>query len=205
MTVQHRESGTAHRDEASRVYQRILGTSAARGRYVELRSGRRVHIVEVGDGPPVVFLHGSSTSSLSFLTMDARGADGRRSLLERLDGVRAIAIDRPGLGLSEPMHVPRVRFRDTAVGYVDNVLDELGLPTCALAGNSMGGTWALWYALAHPERVRRLVLLGAAPLLPGTRLPVAPRLMSAPSRRRTVGARGEARREDGRSAAVRNG
>jgi pimeloyl-ACP methyl ester carboxylesterase len=32
----------------------------------------------------------------------------------------------------------------------------------------MGGTWALWYALARPERVRRLVLLGAAPLLPGT-------------------------------------
>ncbi len=180
MTVQHREPGSAHRNQANRVYQRILGTSAARGRYIALGSGRRTHVVEVGDGPPVVFLHGSSTSSLSFLTRDVRGADGERCLLERLDGMQAIAVDRPGFGLSDPMPVPRERFRDGAVGFVDEILDKLGLETCALAGSSMGGTWALWYALAHPTRVRRLVLLGAAPLLPGTRLPVAPRLMSAP-------------------------
>ena len=180
MTVQHREPGSAHRDQANRVYQRILGTSAARGRHIALGSGRRTHVVEVGDGPPVVFLHGTSTSSLSFLTRDVRGADGERCLLERLDGMRAIAVDRPGFGLSDPVPVPRERFRDGAVGFVDEILDKLGLETCALAGSSMGGTWALWYALANPARVRRLVLLGAAPLLPGTRPPVAPRLMSAP-------------------------
>jgi pimeloyl-ACP methyl ester carboxylesterase len=126
-------------------------------------------VIEAGDGPPVVFLHGSGTSSLSLLP-----------LLERLEGVRAIAVDRPGFGQSEPDRVPRLRFRDAAVKFVDEVLDELGLETSALAGNSMGGTWALWYALARPERVRRLVLLGSAPLLPRTRAPLPLRVSAAP-------------------------
>ena len=140
-----------------------------RGRHIEVRSGRRVRVIEAGEGPPVVFLHGSSTSSLSLLPV-----------LERIEGVRAIAVDRPGFGLSEPARVPRERFRDAAVEFLDQVLDELGLQPSAFAGNSMGGTWAVWYALARPERVRRLVLLGSAPLLPGTRPPVALRVTAAP-------------------------
>jgi pimeloyl-ACP methyl ester carboxylesterase len=71
-----------------------------------------------------------------------------------------------------------VRFRDAAVEFLDEALDELELDTLALAGNSMGGTWALWYALARPDRVRQLVLLGAAPLLPGTRVPPPLRVMA---------------------------
>jgi pimeloyl-ACP methyl ester carboxylesterase len=95
-------------------------------------------------------------------------------------GRAAIAVDRPGFGLSEPVRVPRERFRDAAVEFLDEVLDKLGLQTSALAGNSMGGTWAIWYALARPERVHRLVLLGSAPLLPGTRPPVPLRVTAAP-------------------------
>jgi len=94
--------------------------------------------------------------------------------------VRAIAVDRPGLGLSQPLHVPHERFRDAAIEFLDEVVDELAMETSALAGNSMGGTRALWYALARPERVRRLVLLGSAPLLPGTRPPAPLRVMAAP-------------------------
>jgi pimeloyl-ACP methyl ester carboxylesterase len=140
-----------------------------RGRYIEVRSGRRVHVIEAGEGPPVVLLHGSSTSSLSLLPV-----------FERLEGVRAIAVDRPGFGLSEPVRVPRECFRDAAVEFVDEILDALALKTGALAGNSMGGTWGLWYALARPTRVQRLVLLGSAPLLPGTHPPVPLRVTAAP-------------------------
>jgi pimeloyl-ACP methyl ester carboxylesterase len=147
----------------------MLGASPARGRHIEVRSGQRVHVIEAGEGPPVLLLHGSSTSSLSFLP-----------LLDRLEDARAIAVDRPGFGLSEPAHVPRERFRDAAIEFVDEVLDALELETSPLAGNSMGGTWAIWYALARPERVSRLILLGSAPLLPGTRPPAPLRVMSAP-------------------------
>jgi pimeloyl-ACP methyl ester carboxylesterase len=146
-----------------------MTTLLDRGRHVELGSGRRVNVLESGDGAPALFLHGSSTDSRSLLP-----------LLPHLDGVRAIAVDRPGFGLSDPVRVPRERFRAAAVAFVDEILDELGLERPVLAGNSMGGTWALWYALARPERVRRLVLVGSAPLLPGTRAPAPLRLLATP-------------------------
>jgi pimeloyl-ACP methyl ester carboxylesterase len=148
---------------------RMLAGSQVSDRQVELASGRRVHILERGEGPPLVLLHGTGTSSLSWLP-----------LLEPLSGVRAIAVDRPGFGLSEPLRVPRERFRAAAIEFVDQVLDELDLESATLAGASMGGTWALWYALARPERVHGITLLGAPPLLPGTRVPPPLRLMAMP-------------------------
>ncbi|MDP9188150.1 MAG: alpha/beta hydrolase [Actinomycetota bacterium] len=151
------------------IHRRMIGASPAEGRMIETRRGRRVHVIEAGEGAPVVFLHGSGTSSLSAL-----------SLLEHHAGVRIIALDRPGYGLSDPVDVPRERFREAAVEFVDETVDELGLESFAVAGGSMGGTWALWYALARPERVRRLALLGSAPLLPGTRAPAPLRVMAAP-------------------------
>ena len=156
-------------DEVLEIHERMLATSAARSRHIELRSGRRVHVIEAGQGSPVLFLHGSSTSSLSLLP-----------LIEHLDGVQAIAVDRPGFGLSEPVLVPRERFRNAAVEFIDEVVGALGLGTPTFAGNSMGGTWGLWYALAHTDRARGLVLLGSAPLLPGTRAPLPLRVSTTP-------------------------
>jgi 2-succinyl-6-hydroxy-2,4-cyclohexadiene-1-carboxylate synthase len=46
------------------------------------------------------------------------------------------------------------------------VLDEVGIHRCSLVGYSMGGRVALYFALFHPERVRRLVLESASPGLP---------------------------------------
>jgi pimeloyl-ACP methyl ester carboxylesterase len=155
--------------EVVAAHERMLGVSRARSRHLELRSGRRVHILEAGDGPPVLLLHGSSTSSLSLLP-----------LLERLEDVQMIAVDRPGFGLSDQVRVPRKRFRDGAVEFIDEVADALDLESFALAGNSMGGTWGLWYALARPDRVRGLALLGSAPLLPGTRVPLPLRVAASP-------------------------
>jgi pimeloyl-ACP methyl ester carboxylesterase len=138
-------------------------------RDIRLRSGRRVHLVEAGTGAPVLFLHGSNTSSRSLFP-----------LFEHLRDVRAIAVDRPGFGLSDAAPVPRARFRAAAVEFIDEIVEALALQRPTLAGSSMGGTWALWYALAHPERVGRLVLLGSAPLLPGTHAPAPLRVLSAP-------------------------
>jgi pimeloyl-ACP methyl ester carboxylesterase len=163
-----REQAVGHPDEVREVYERILADARVAHRYLETRSGR-VHLVEAGEGPHVVLLHGGGTSSISHLP-----------LLAHLDGVRAINVDRPGFGLSDPVRVPRERYRAAAVEFVDEVLDGLELGSCTLAGASGGGIWALWYALAHPERVRRLVLLTAIPLLPGTRVPSPLRVMVAP-------------------------
>src|SRR5215212_7921547 len=96
--------------EVLAAHEQMLGESRARSRQLDVRSGRRVHILDVGEGPPVLLLHGSNTSSLSLLP-----------LLERFENVRAIAVDRPGFGLSQQVQVPRKRFRDGAVEFVDEV------------------------------------------------------------------------------------
>jgi pimeloyl-ACP methyl ester carboxylesterase len=160
----------AHPDDVIRTYNEMLGPFPGRHRHVHTRREQRVHIVEAGEGPPALFLHGTNTSSLSFVT-----------LLGDLEEVRAIAVDRPGRGLSDPApSVARSRLRGAAVEFIDDVLTALTLDAVTLVGQSGGGIWALWYAMARPERVRSLVLLGSVPLLPGTRCPAPLRLMATP-------------------------
>ena len=101
-------------------------------------------------------------------------------LLHQLHGVHAIAPDRPGVGLSDPVDLPVDRYREAAVAWLDRLLDTLELDTTALVGHSGGGVLALWYALAHPDRVQRLVLLGV-PTLPGTGCPLPIRLVVTPA------------------------
>jgi pimeloyl-ACP methyl ester carboxylesterase len=150
-------------------YERMVRAAGGRGRFVRRPSGQ-VHVVEAGDGPPVVHLHGDNTSSLSHLM-----------LLPHLTGVRSYLVDRPGRGLSDPDEFPRDGLRSSAVRFVDDVLDELGLESTVLVGASGGGTWSVWYALERPERVRGLVLLGSVPMLPGARIPAGIRLMATPA------------------------
>ena len=150
------------------VYDRTLAGTTVRGRWIEVGAGERVHVLETGDGPPLVLLHGTASSGPFLLPM-----------LERLRTVRAVAPDRPGHGLSPPVALPRERYRAAAVEWVDRLLDGLGLDSAAVLGHSMGGLWALWYALARPERVRGLLLIGV-PGLPGTSCPLPFRLIATP-------------------------
>jgi pimeloyl-ACP methyl ester carboxylesterase len=83
------------------------------------------------------------------------------------------------VGLSDPVDLPRDRYRETAVAWLDRLLDSLELDATALVGHSGGGAWALWYALARPGRVNRLVLIGPAGF-PETRCPLPIRLVATP-------------------------
>jgi pimeloyl-ACP methyl ester carboxylesterase len=87
--------------------------------------------------------------------------------------------DLPGRGLSDSIELPRHRYRETAVAWLDDVLDSLELDTVAVDGHSGGGRWGLWYALARSHRVKRLVLIGV-PALPKTRCPLPIRLIAMP-------------------------
>ena len=160
---------SAHPSEVETAHQRALAGSSGWSRRLEMASGQRIHLLEAGDGEPLVLLHGSGPSALLFLP-----------LITRLNGVRAIAVDRPGFGLSDPTESVSPSYRDAAVAWVASVIDGLGLEQTALLGNSTGGMWAIWYALAHPERVRRLVILGAPPLLSSTRVPPPMLAVAAP-------------------------
>jgi pimeloyl-ACP methyl ester carboxylesterase len=173
-TQQHSRVGPAqiavHPDDVVRTYNEMLGPLPGRHRYVQTGREHRVHVIEAGEGRPALFLHGTNTSSLSFVT-----------LLGHLKELRSIAVDRPGRGLSDPpTPIARSRFRGAAVDFIDDVLTALTPGPVTLVGQSGGGVWALWYAMARPERLRSLVLLGSVPLLPGTRCPAPLRLMATP-------------------------
>ncbi|MBS9372113.1 alpha/beta fold hydrolase [Rhodococcus sp. B50] len=149
-------------------YDRMVRNAGGRSRFIRTRAGR-AHVVEAGDGAPVVHLHGNNTSSLSHLM-----------LLEHTTAVHSYLVDRPGFGLSDPSEFRRADLRQHAVGFVEDVLDGLGLESAVLVGASGGGIWSVWYALDRPARVRGVVMLGSVPLLPGARIPPDIRLMATP-------------------------
>lgn len=142
-------------------------------RFIDLDDPRvRTHVFEAGppDGdPPLVFVHGTASFGAFFAP-----------LMAHLDGVRIVAFDRPGYGLSGGFEYSEGNFRRTVVDALEGVLDELGIERADLVGHSAGGYTSILFALARPERVRRLILVGSVPAFPGTRPPVPIRLLTTP-------------------------
>lgn len=148
---------------------RLLTESALVDHHVRTPSGHAVHAIETGEGEPLVLLHGTGDESLFLLP-----------LIERLHGRRVVAIDRPGHGRSDPVPLPRKRHREACIAWLAEALDALDVEPTAMLGYSAGGLWATWFALAHPDRVEQLVLMGAAPALPGTRVPTPFAVLATP-------------------------
>lgn len=144
-----------------------------RSQFIDLGSPPvRTHVFEIGppeDERPVVFVHGTAAFGAFFAP-----------LVAHLDGIRTIAYDRPGYGLSGPFVYSKATLRATVVEGLAALLDELGLDRVDLVGHSMGGHAAIVFARTYPDRVRRLLLLGSVPAFPGTRPPLPLRLMTVP-------------------------
>jgi len=115
-----------------------------------LASGRHVGYAEFGDpdGLPVIALHGTPGSRFMFALTDA-GARAR--------GLRLIAPERPGYGLSDAHHVDTLA--ETA-GDVKAIADALGLERFALVGVSGGEPHAVAAAALLKDRVLQLALIG---------------------------------------------
>jgi pimeloyl-ACP methyl ester carboxylesterase len=120
----------------------------AAGRFVTI--GRnRIHYVEKGEGPPILFIHGLGANLHHF----------RHPLFEAFGaGYRLIALDRPGSGYSVRATGATARLPEQAAVIAD-FIEALGLGKVLLVGHSLGGAVALATALDHPGRVAGLVLL----------------------------------------------
>lgn len=128
-----------------------------------IRTGTaRTNYHDVGDGQPVVLLHGSGPGVSAW-------ANWRLTLGPLSNDFRVIAPDLAGFGFTE---YPAGDTLDKGrwVGHVLDLLDALELEWVDLVGNSFGGAIALAVAIAHPERVRRLVLMGSV----GVAFPITP-------------------------------
>jgi pimeloyl-ACP methyl ester carboxylesterase len=118
--------------------------------------GLSIRYVEEGGGPPVLLLHGASLgSSADVWTGNLSGLAAH--------GLRVIACDQPGFGLSDNPTDPSVAYRTR---FVLAFMDALHLPKAHLVGHSQSGRIAVSLALEHGERVSRVVVLGTGSLLP---------------------------------------
>ncbi len=112
-------------------------------------AGVESFVIEVGDGDPVVLMHGVPVSS--FLYRRVAPALAAR-------GVRAVAFDLPGLGLAQRPEAFDYRWTGLA-GWTGAAIDALGIERCHLVVHDIGGPVGLEWAIRNPDRVLSLTAL----------------------------------------------
>jgi pimeloyl-ACP methyl ester carboxylesterase len=122
---------------------------------------RHVYLLEAGDGPPVLYLHGFA---------DVHGATASwLPFHEQLQRTRrVVAPAHPGCAASDGLQA--IDSPEDLVFHYLDVLEALGFRQVDVAGTCLGGWVAAELAVRYPERVRRLALIGAT----GLHVPGAP-------------------------------
>ena len=125
--------------------------------YLDL-NGLKYHYIDEGEGDPVVMVHGNPTWSFYY-----------RNLIKALSGrYRSIVPDHIGCGLSDKPEVTDYDYRlRSRVDDLDNLLDTLTIDEkITLILHDWGGMIGMAYALRHPEKICRLVVMNTAAFLP---------------------------------------
>jgi len=118
-----------------------------------LVGGALTNYHDEGDGFPLLMVHGSGPGVSAW-------ANWRLAIPELARTRRVIAPDMAGFGYSE--RVPGARYSmEGWVAQLVGLMDALDIDQADIVGNSFGGALALAMAVRHPERVRRLVLMGS--------------------------------------------
>lgn len=123
------------------------------GRFLEL-GGLRYHYLDEGSGPPVVMVHGNPTWSFYY----------RNLVLALRKDHRVLVPDHIGCGLSDKPDDAHYRYTlAQRVSDLEALLGQLdsGEPI-TLVGHDWGGMIAMAWAVRHPERVGRIVLMNTA-------------------------------------------
>jgi 4,5:9,10-diseco-3-hydroxy-5,9,17-trioxoandrosta-1(10),2-diene-4-oate hydrolase len=123
------------------------------GRTVTLKQGYELHYLEEGRGAPVVFVHGSGPGvnaySNFFPNYRVIAAAGFRSVLPDMVGF-GWSSKPTDIDYTLELFVPTLR----------EFLDQLEIPRCVLIGNSLGGAISMKFAIDHPARVEKLIVMG---------------------------------------------
>src|SRR5689334_22755195 len=117
-------------------------------------TGAELYAREIGEGPAIIVLHGGPDFDHTYLLPE----------LDRLaDRYRLIYYDQRGRGRSAAHVRPEEVTLASDLDDLDKVREHFGLKAPALLGHSWGTVLALEYALRHPDRVSRLILMNPAP------------------------------------------
>jgi len=117
------------------------------------RNGISIHYEDRGQGPAVLLSHGYSATSQMWAAQVA----------ELEPDFRVITWDLRGHGQSDSPESSDDYSRSTAVGDMRGILDACGIDRAVIGGLSLGGYLSLAFHLAHPEKVRALMLFDTGP------------------------------------------
>jgi pimeloyl-ACP methyl ester carboxylesterase len=174
MSSQRTAEDDRRRADGDDARRRVLAGAPVSERRLDL-AGVSTAVLEAGDGPPVVLLHGQGGWSGMWLPVAGDLAATHR----------VIAADLPGLGASEVPGGPPDAAR--VLAWLGELIRETCPAPPALVGASLGASIAARFAIAHPDRLSRLVLVSAGGLgrfrpAPGVLLALV-RFVARPSRR----------------------
>ena len=111
--------------------------------------GTKIHYVTLGEGPPIVFVHGFPDFWYTW-----------REQMAALEGdFKTVAIDTRGYNQSDKPRGVENYDMDVLVGDIDAVRRDLGVERMTVVGHDWGGVQAWKYAMDHPEHTQRLVIM----------------------------------------------
>lgn len=161
--------------EAEQRLWGAVGRTPRERRFILAATGTEVRVQEVGEGDPVLFIHGGPNCGSTWAPM-----------LRQFDGFRCLLVDRPGTGLSEPYPVTASNLASFGAGFVPGVLDGLEISRAHVVASSFGGHLALRSAAAHPHRFLHMVQMAAPAMVPGAVYPPFMKLMTSSFVRRVI-------------------
>jgi pimeloyl-ACP methyl ester carboxylesterase len=140
-------------DELEQLRQRYAVRHLTSPRWFDVAAaGVRCEVLEAGQGPPLVLVHGGMAHCAQWVPLMAQ--------LERQ--FRCFAVERPSNGASDALDHTQVEERlDHVTHVIGDLLDGVGVSTAPIIGNSLGGLYALGFATRHPDRVEHLMMAGA--------------------------------------------
>ncbi len=168
------EGATAYRAAETNLW-RSLGARPTERVVTLPRLGTRVRVQEVGQGEPVLLVHGGPSAGTTWAPLAAQ-----------LDGFRVLVVDRPGTGLSEPFPVTADDLDPFADAFVLDLLDALDIDHAHVVASSFGGFLALRAAAIAPHRFDRMVQMACPAGAPGMAVPPFMRATSVPALRRLM-------------------
>jgi 2-hydroxymuconate-semialdehyde hydrolase len=119
--------------------------------------GIGTNYIEAGEGPPLVLIHGSGPGVTAY-------ANWRGVIPAFAEHFHCYAPDMVGFGYTDcPAEISDFTM-DVWVDHILGFLDVMGIEKAHFIGNSFGGALTLALATRHPQRVERIVLMGAAGL-----------------------------------------
>lgn len=112
---------------------------------------KNIHFLELGEGEPLILIHGAGAHSSHWINI----------LKPLSENFHLYVLDCPGSGLSDRYDYKIPDIKEYAFDFIKSFMDTVNIPKASFLGNSMGGFYSINFALYAPDRVDKLILIGA--------------------------------------------